>query len=365
MVANNPLYRGTMESRVVAVNRTSMIVTMPSRDGKPVFLPVGTIVRVQRGDAALEPPFQAEVLAREFKPVALLTITLPQAISRGGRSEPGGRGTRVIAVTSGKGGVGKTTLAINLAIALSRLQLRICLIDVDLGTANVDFLLRLNASYNLSHLLKGEKELKDIIVEGPEGLRIIPGAVGLADLANLSDWQYTRLIHAFNQLEQECDLLILDTGAGIAANVTNFLVAADTVLVVTTPDPHAILDAYALIKTLCSLKQNPNIKLIINRVESYEEENQVKRNLLNSCRSFLQQPIEYLGWVTESAHVTRSIRDITPFVISYPRSEAALCVAAIARKLAAVKPEAEREKEKGLRRFIDDLFGLLKKSALP
>ena len=123
------------------------------------------------------------------------------------------------------------------------------------------------------------------------------------------------------------------------------------------------MDAYALIKTLCSLKQNPNIKLIINRVESYEEENHVKRNLLNSCRSFLQQPIEYLGWVTESAHVARAVRDITPFTLSYPRSEAALCVAAIARKLAAVKPAAAREKQKGLRRFIDELHGLLKKTA--
>ena len=196
---------------------------------------------MRSGNSSNEPSFQAEVLAREFKPEPLLTITLPDTVSRGGRNGPGSGATRVIAITSGKGGVGKTTLAINLAIALSRLRLRVCLIDVDLGTANVDFLLRLNAPYNLSHLIRGEKELKEIIVEGPEGLRIIPGSSGLVDLANLSEWQYSRLIHAFNRLDRECDLLILDTGAGIAANVTNFLVAADTVLVVTTPDPHAML----------------------------------------------------------------------------------------------------------------------------
>ncbi|MEW5785268.1 MAG: AAA family ATPase [Bacillota bacterium] len=360
MVSGNPLYRGLLESRVIAVNEHSLVITMPTQNGKTVFLPVGTVVEVHSGETDSGAAFQAEVLIRSLQPEPNLTITLPHAVSRGGRSEPVSGAAKVIAITSGKGGVGKTTLAINLGIALSRLRRRVCLIDVDLGTANVDFLLRLNAPYNISHLLTGEKNLAEISMEGPAKLRVIPGASGLADLANLSEWQFTRLIHAFNQLERESDIVLLDTGAGIAANVTHFLVAADEVLVVTTPDPHAVLDAYALIKTLCRLKEKPNLKLIVNRADSYEEESRVKRNILKACSSFLQQPLEYLGWVPESAHVAKSVREIMPFIIEYPKSEAAGCVVNIARKLAEQRPLPEQHQQSGLRRFIDELQNLFK-----
>ena len=172
----------------------------------------------------------------------------------------------MIAITSGKGGVGKTTLSINLCLALQQLGYRVCLIDVDLGTANVEFLLNLNAPYNIGHLLNGELSLNEILVEGPDGLTILPGASGLEKLANLNEWQFTRLVNSFNVIDKNYDLVILDTGAGISSNVTNSLMAADEILLVTNHDPHAVLDAYALIKTVSQLREKLNIKLVDNRI---------------------------------------------------------------------------------------------------
>lgn len=362
LTTDNPLFKGNYDSKVLFIDDKKLVIAAPMLEGRLTLLPVGTILKVYPAGADPDYSFHSEILSRTFQPERTVTITLPHAISRGGRSRQKTAGTtRVIAITSGKGGVGKTTLSINLGIALSRLGNRVCLIDVDLGTANIEFVLNLKAPYNISHLINGDKTLTEILVEGPEGMLILPGASGLDNLANLNDWQFTRLVNSFNELDHNCDLVILDTGAGISTNVTNFLMAADEIMLVTNPDPHAVLDAYALIKTIARRKEGLNIRLVINRVEKQSEETRVKLNLLNTCRAHLDQPLEYLGTIPESKQVAQSMREMFPFILQYPDIPAAVALKTIASKLSVSTPaqeeEAVTEKSEGagLRRFIGEL----------
>ncbi|MDZ4132545.1 MAG: AAA family ATPase [Dethiobacteria bacterium] len=363
LTTNNPLYRGTLDSKVITVEDKKLVISTPLQNGRLTLLPVGEILQVRPAGSTEQIGFQAEILARTFQPERTLTVTSPHTISRSGRSSAASStdkapSARVIAVTSGKGGVGKTTMSINLSLTLARIGHRVCLIDVDLGTANVEFLLNLKAPYNIAHLLAGEREMSEILIEGPEGLLILPGSSGLEKLANLSEWQFTRLVNSFNILDQKCDIVVLDTGAGISANVTNFLMAADEILLITTPDPHAVLDAYALIKTISRLRDKLKIRLVVNRVEKPGDEARVKLNLLNTCQAHLNQPLEYLGPIPESKAVSRSIREMTPFILHYPESEAAAALLKIAYRLGGTaEPEADTaaEEQRGLRRFIGEL----------
>lgn len=391
LTTNNPLYRGTLDSSVISIEDNQLLISAPLQDGKLTLLPVGTILKVRPAGSAEDHGFQSEIISRTFQPQRTLTITMPHSISRSGRSTPAPETARVIAITSGKGGVGKTTVSINLSIAMQRLGYRVCLIDVDLGTANVEFLLNLNAPYNIGHLLNGELGLSEILVEGPDGLTILPGASGLEKLANLNEWQFTRLVNSFNVIDKNYDLVILDTGAGISSNVTNFLMASDEILLVTNPDPHAVLDAYALIKTISRLREKLNIKLVVNRISKPGDEARVKLNLLNTCRSYLDQPIEFLGSIPESSTVGASIREMVPFVMKHPDSDASISLQNIAHRLsgmalkaritgAASSPESQAgtvtatgqpgetgaeagsEDHRGLRRFIGELHKLFSAS---
>ncbi len=358
LITDNPLYKGSLDSKVIRVENTKLIISSPTREGSLTLLPVGTILKVYPSGASLDYAFQSEIIDRSFQPERTLTITMPHTISRSGRSETSGTATRVIAITSGKGGVGKTTVSINLSLLLQKLGYRVCLIDVDLGTANVEFLLNLNASYHIGHLINGEKKLSEVLVEAPSELLILPGASGLENIANLTDWQFTRLVNSFNELDSLCDLVILDTGAGISANVTNFLMAADEILLVTTPDPHAVLDAYVLIKAVSKFKERLKIKLLINRVESIADETRVKQNLLSTCEAHLRQPLEYLGTLPDSRLIASSVREMYPFILSYPESIEAITLESIAKRLSGARDEKDSDhdkEQKGLKRFIGEL----------
>ena len=361
LTTSNPFYHGTLNSRVISTEDSKLVISAPLQDGKLTLLPVGAILNIRPAGSTEQHGFQSEILSRTFQPRRTLTVTMPHSISRSGRAATRPDTARVIAVTSGKGGVGKTTLSINLGIALCRAGYRVCLIDVDLGTANVEFLLNLKAPFNIGHLLNGEMGLNDILIEGPEGLQILPGASGLEKLANLNEWQFTRLVNSFNAIDKNFDMVILDTGAGIASNVTNFLMAADEILLITNPDPHAVLDAYALIKTISRLREKLTVKLVVNRVGRPGDEARVKLNLLNTCRSYLNQPIEFLGSIPESSLVGRSIREMTPFVLYYPDSAAAAALQNIVSRLSGpstVQAQPPEQEEKGLRRFIGELPGI-------
>ncbi|NBT93649.1 MAG: MinD/ParA family protein [Chloroflexi bacterium] len=163
-----------------------------------------------------------------------------------------GMATRVLAIASGKGGVGKTNVAVNLAVSISQQGYKVCVLDCDLGLANVDALLGLHPKYTLQHVLARQRRLEEVLIDGPAGIKIIPGASGLTELADLNDAQRDDLLSRLGGIDGIADFVILDTGAGISANVLQFIVAAGDVLVVTTPEPPAITDAYALIKVVAN-----------------------------------------------------------------------------------------------------------------
>jgi len=262
--------------------------------------------------------------------------------------------TRTIVITSGKGGVGKTSLSVSLAIALAEDGKSVTLVDADLGLANINVILGIIPKYNLYHVIKGKKRLKDIIIEVPEGIKIIAGASGFHQLANLEQKQRDEFIEAMNELASD-DYLIIDTGAGISQNVLSFVLAADEVIVVTTPEPTAITDAYGIIKAIASQTTEKNIKLIVNKAQLVSEGKRVAQRVINIAGQFLNIKVEDLGFIYEDPNVPKSVRNQKPFYVSYPKSKASGCVKMIADRIN--NKEVSPETIGGIGGFIKNLIG--------
>ncbi|CFX65990.1 ATP binding protein MinD [Syntrophomonas zehnderi OL-4] len=241
--------------------------------------------------------------------------------------------TRVIVVSSGKGGVGKSTLALNLSLSLSILGKNVILLDADLGMANIDIMLGLVPQYNLYHIIKGNKTLKDIIVNGPAGLRIIPGGSGLDELANLNDEELNRILVEMGKLDGECDFMIVDTGAGISNNVIRFLLAADDVIILTTPEPTSLTDAYGTVKSIARNGFNGSVFLVVNRVSKETEGVLVAQKFKLVGEKFLDLDIKILGHILHDPQVESGIRRQEAFIQAYPNSIAAKNIMYLAEKL--------------------------------
>lgn len=235
---------------------------------------------------------------------------------------PGGKaGTRVISVTSGKGGVGKTNIVGNLAIALRRLGKRVLVLDGDLGLANIDIIFGLSPVFNIKHVVNGEKSLADIIVGGPEQIQIIPAGSGVQDLVDLTQGQKLNLLNEFDGLEEEFDVFLIDTGAGISSNVTYFGIAADERIVVVTSEPTSITDAYALMKVMYTKHGTNTFKLVVNMVDHEEEARAVYKNLSNAVVRFLKGvSLEYLGFIPRDGNLEAAVRRQATVLTCFPDS---------------------------------------------
>ncbi len=251
------------------------------------------------------------------------------------------RRSRVIAVASGKGGVGKTSCAVNLAIVLARRGTRVLLVDADLGTANADLLLRLEAPCHLGHVLAGSSTLDEAMVDYPlsraDGalggrLRVIVGASGLAEASNLTDQRRVELLAALGRIEQQADVVLIDCGAGISSNVTAFAAAADDLLVVTTPEPTALTDAYALVKVLTQQRAAVSLHALVNQASSSREGREVGERLAEVAARFLGVSVQPLGHVPTDPHVAWAVRAREPVVLRYPGCPAAAAFSALARR---------------------------------
>jgi flagellar biosynthesis protein FlhG len=264
------------------------------------------------------------------------------------------RNARVIAVTSGKGGVGKSNVTVNLAIALARQGKRVLVIDVDLGTANVDLLLGRKAVYNFRHVLERSHTITDIISEGPGKIRYISGGSGIQELANLTEMELFSVTSQLSQLDDWADIILLDTGAGISRNIMHFVTCADEVIVITTPEPTAITDAYAVIKATVHSRKELPMRVIVNRVISAEEARGVVARLNRVCRQFLSLAIPELGFVIEDELVGSAVRRQYPFYLLYPDATASHCITKIATALLQKEPQNEVQGIKGfLYRFME------------
>jgi len=244
------------------------------------------------------------------------------------------RQLKLITVTSGKGGVGKTSLTVNLALALQQLGHSVLVVDADFGLANIDVMLGLQSSYNLSHLLRGQRTLGEITQRGALGVRFISGGSGVFDLLNMNSTQLDSLLDGLMGLEDEIDIILFDTGAGINENILRLIMASSETVVVTTPEPTAILDAYALVKTVSCREGAPPTRMVMNKADSKKEADNATAGFQSIIRKYLQQDVESLGYVLFDAEVSRSIKRQIPILVSHPGSMTARCIQEVARRLA-------------------------------
>ncbi|MCR4741834.1 MAG: MinD/ParA family protein [Treponema sp.] len=261
--------------------------------------------------------------------------------------------TRIIAITSGKGGVGKTNFAVNMAIAYAQLGKKVILIDGDLGMANVNVLLNIVPAYNMMHVINKKKTMKEIVMDTEFGIKFIAGANGFSKIANLSVDELDYFAQQFSSLGN-ADIIIIDTGAGIANNVLQFVAAADEVFVLTTPEPTAITDAYGMIKIITTeiVDRTVDIKLIINRVHSADEGKRISERMINIVGQFLGYKVDYLGFVYEDPIVQASVIRQKPFIVVNPTSKPAVCLKHIVGKIENTEPEYNEGVSSFLKKFL-------------
>lgn len=240
---------------------------------------------------------------------------------------------RVIAIASGKGGAGKTNLSVNLAISLAQTGQRVAILDADMGLANVDILLGIYPQFNLSHVLTGEKTLRDIMLEGPSGIKVIPGASGIQKMAELSATEQAAMIRAFSELDQELDVLIVDTAAGISASVVNFARACQEIVVVVCDEPTSLTDAYAFIKLLNRDYKLSNFHVITNMVKTVEQGQALFQKLVKVTDHYLDVTLRYVGAVPYDPNLSKSVQKQTPVVVGFPNTKATLAIKDIAAKV--------------------------------
>ncbi|MCZ6749850.1 MAG: MinD/ParA family protein [SAR324 cluster bacterium] len=242
---------------------------------------------------------------------------------------------RVIAITSGKGGVGKTNIVVNLCIALTKLGRRVLLLDGDMGLANVDVLLGLTPKYTLEHVLKGQKGINDIVLEGPHGIRLLPSSSGMSELSEMNFEQQMFLFRELSQLDEQIDYLFIDTGAGVSSNVLRFNASANEILVIANSEPTSITDAYALMKLLSIKYHIRDFGLVANSVQSDREGLAVYNRLNAVCRQFLQVNLSYVGSVPFDQSVRKAVRRQRPVIDLYPFSPAGKSITNLAASLDA------------------------------
>lgn len=251
---------------------------------------------------------------------------------------------RTIAVASGKGGVGKSNVAVNVALELAALGHRVTLLDADLALANADVLLGLSPKYHLGHVLTGQRTLPEVQIEVSEGLRLIPGGSGVAELSNLSLEQHSRLIAELRAIEADSDFMIIDTAAGIAGNVIGILKAVTEAIIVTTPDPTALVDAYATIKLMHQAAPDTRIRVVVNDAVDLRDAERIFKQLHTTTARFLNLDIEHLGTIPHDDELIDAVREQRPVVQYAPETPASRAFRNIARHLEI--NQARRDKKK-------------------
>lgn len=249
-------------------------------------------------------------------------ISEPDRIKSLSRAKP----IKVIAVSAGKGGVGKSNISVNLAVGLAQLNKKVMLLDADLGLANIDIMLGLHTKYNLSHVTQGICHLSDIILPGPNGISVIPAGSGTEYMAQLSPAELAGIIDAFNELTEDLDYMIIDTAAGISDTVLSFTRSSQELIVIVCDEPTSLTDAYALIKVMNKRFEWTRFHILANMVRNEREGRDLFNKLLKVSEQFLEVQLDYLGAIPFDEHIHRAVKMQKPLLIAYPNSLAALAL---------------------------------------
>jgi flagellar biosynthesis protein FlhG len=266
------------------------------------------------------------------------------AMSRTGGTQPAQ--ARIIAITSGKGGVGKTNIVANLGYTLGKAGQRVLVFDADLGLGNLDVLLGLTPRYNLSHVIEGSKRLSQIVVNGPGTLKILPASSGIQEMTKLTQSQRVGLFDELNTMLLDYDIVLIDTAAGISSNVLHFNASANEIMVVVTPEPTSITDAYALMKILSVKYQEKHFRLIVNLAKNEREADEVSRQLCLVANRFLDVNIEYFGSVLVDDNVKAGVRKQKAVSEMAPMTQASRNFAELTHKLIRSRPMLQRSEKR-------------------
>lgn len=337
------LYEGSFNCQVIGINLRQGIIhiSFPKSQGKLVLLPVGTIVNVRRinNDYGSEKYTIIDRTSGENRCLALQLID--SECNRFINFTPQHE-MKMVTISSGKGGVGKTTLAINLAFALAAQGKKVCILDAALGNANVDILLDITPRYNLAHVIAGQCGLMEILVEVKNGVYLLPGCSGLQRLTEMTDYEYNYLEWELNAISEFFDVLLIDTMAGISRNVTNFIFASQGGCLITTAEPHAVTDTYALLKVLVRQQTRPlNLSLVVNRVELKIEAEDTAEKLLFAAKKFLDYELKYAGFVVEDYRVRQANTQQKPVIEFEPTAFVSGCFRSIGDKVFVSQPEGK------------------------
>ncbi|MEH7307809.1 MinD/ParA family protein [Neobacillus drentensis] len=268
---------------------------------------------------------------------------------------------QVITITSGKGGVGKSNFTLNFALGLNAAGKKIIVLDLDLSTANINILMGITARNSLADVLLRQKSIWDVLEKGTAGIDYISGGLDIQDLMELDPNTLSFFWSQIQELQTYADFILLDTGAGISKEIIDFILASDETILVTTPEPTAIADSYAVLKTVLQFsKQIPKVRLVVNRAQSYREAVDTSRAIKNASNSFLKFKLVTLGFLMEDVHVRQSVRSQMPFFISYPNCEATKNIRQIVYSFLPDSNELPTNETKGVRSFFEKIFSFRK-----
>ncbi|MGF9695580.1 MULTISPECIES: MinD/ParA family protein [Paenibacillus] len=262
------------------------------------------------------------------------------------------RSSKILTIASGKGGVGKSNFTLNFALALQTLGRKVLVFDADIGMANIDVLMGTTSPYNLYHLLYRQKSIQEIIQLGANGLPYIAGGSGMKELFSLSDRDLEFFAEQVEMIAQEMDYVIFDTGAGLSRENMKFIGAADECMIITTPEPTSITDAYALVKVMHGQENATPFRMIVNRVENEQESERVADKIAGVAKRFLQTDIPLLGYVSEDPNVVKAVKRQVPYSLAYPQSKASRDIQRLALRYLAEPAVNQSGTLTGIRGFM-------------
>ncbi|MBV7272203.1 MinD/ParA family protein [Clostridium thailandense] len=261
---------------------------------------------------------------------------------------------RIITVTSGKGGVGKSNFVVNLSIALQKIGKKVLIFDADMGLGNDDVLMGFLPKYNVYDVIFGGKKIEDVLVEGPFGVKLLPGGTGISRIEQMTDKQRDDFLDKLSYLE-DLDYIIMDTGAGVNRDVLGFISCCEELILITTPEPTSLTDAYSLLKAVSHFKIRQDAKVIVNRVMDANEGENTFNKFNSAVKKFLNVELQYLGQLTDDKKLIQAVRKQQPFLISYPNSDVARDIDYIASKIIGLEVE---KKGNGVQDFFKKIFNI-------